>query len=301
MYQFNKISTINKDYTQFMKIELNDGFVNLGAVSTVAATPSDVSLNKIKTNIAKYSYPRLHHLKEFKKLKNEKIALVGGGPSVENTYQKLKNFNNIIACGSSHDWLVSKGINPTYATVCDPDPISANYYTNPVKGCNYLVSTACDEKVYEALKNYQITMWHCYSDDTLKELMKLEKNVEAVGGGCTVGLRSLSISLMLGYSDIHFFGFDSCLGEKDKHHAYNFTDEQEQLGEIYKIKFGMYDSIEGKEYRCAGYQLAQASNFHNFYKEFSGMFTPTFHGEGLLPDFMRMILKEDQRIKSKAA
>lgn len=298
MYQFNKVINLN---INTMKININDQFLPLGKVSTIAATPSTVSLDKIKKNIAKYKYPRFHELKEFKKLNKEKIALVGGGPSIENTLKELREFKNIVACGSSHNYLVNNNIIPTYATICDPDPISANYYTNPQKGCNYLIATACDEKVFNILNGYQITMWHCYSDDTLKELVKIEPNVQAIGGGCTVGLRSLSIALMLGYSDIHFFGFDSCLGVNDKHHAYDFTDEQEQLGEIYKVKFGMYNGIEEKEYRCAGYQLAQADNFHNFYKEFSNMFVPTFHGEGLLPDYMRVIMKEDQRIKKLAA
>lgn len=302
MYQFNKIPDIDNQalYQQANSVKIgSDGvpFYSLGRVNTVAATPSNVSIQKIKDNIVKYNYPRLHELKEFKKIKTEKIALVGGGPSIEKTIDELKEYKNIVACGSSHDWLISKNIIPTYAVICDPDPISANYYTKPQIGCNYLIATACDKKVFDILNGYQITMWHCYSDDALKELIKVEPNVQAVGGGCTVGLRSLSIALMLGYNNIHFFGFDSCLGEKDKHHAYDFTDESEALGEIYKLKFGMYEGIEEKEYRCAGYQLAQASNFHEFFKEFNGAFTPTFHGEGLLPDFMRMIMKEDKRIK----
>lgn len=295
MYQFNSVSTLIQNP---FKALIEDDFAILGKVQTIAATSSETTINKIKENIVKYkNYKRLHELQEFKQLKSEPIALVGGGPSIEKTYKELKNFKNIIACGSSHDWLVSKNVRLTYATVCDPDPISANYYSKPQKGCNYLLATACDQKVFEALKNQEITLWHCYSDEMLKELIKVESNVQAIGGGCTVGLRSLSIALMFGYSDIHFFGFDSCLGEKDKHHAYSFTDESEQIGEVYKLKFGMGESIENKEYRCAGYQLAQADNFHNFYKEHSSLFTPTFHGEGLLPDFMRAIQKEDRKLR----
>lgn len=287
MYQFNKIP-----------IDVGDGFVNIGQVNTIAATPSTVAIQKIKENVVKYSkYKRLHELEEFKKIKNEPIALVGGGPSLDSTKGELRRFKNIIACGSSHDWLISNNIIPTYSTICDPDPICANYITKPNHKTNYLIATACDKKIFDALDGYQITMWHCYSDDALKALMEVEQNVQAVGGGCTVGLRSLSIALMFGYSDIHFFGFDSCLGEKDKHHAYDFTDETEQLGEIYLLKFGTNNNIQSKEYRCAGYQLAQATHFHNFYKEYSGIFTPTFHGEGLLPDFMGMILKEDRKLK----
>lgn len=305
MYRFERVPDINtgkllarEDKFKYSSEGLP--FVELNKVETIAATPSIESLKKIKENIVKYkNYKRLHQLETFKKIKTESIALVGGGPSIEKTYKELKDFKNIISCGSAHDWLVTKGVIPTYATVCDPDPVSANYFTKPHKETTYLVATACDQKVFSALEGYNIIMWHCYSDDVLQEMRKIEDNFEAVGGGCTVGLRSLSIALMLGYSDIHFFGFDSCLGINDKHHAYDFTDESEALGDIYSIKTGMYENIDqAKEFRCAGYQLAQASNFLDFYKEHNYMFVPTFHGEGLLTEVMNKINTEDRKLKA---
>lgn len=273
-------------------------FVPMQQVNTVAAISSEVTIEQMKKNIKK-GYERLHNLPEFKKIKCENIALVGGGPSLKDNLEKLKEFKNIIVCGSAHDYLIEQGIIPTYATVCDPDAISANYLIKNHKDVKYLVSSGCDDKVFDLLKDKQIYMWHCYSDEYLKRQAELEENFQAVGGGCTVGLRSISIALMLGYSDMHFFGFDSCLGVSDgSHHAYEFTDEtQEQLGQIYQIRLGMNGTMnQDKVFNCAGYQLAQCAHFKDFYGRYNRMFTPTFHGEGLLAELMKIINKERDKL-----
>lgn len=274
---------------------LEQEFTALEHVSTIAAISSDITIEQIKRNI-KRSYKRLHDLPEFKKLKSEPIALVGGGPSLDSQLDKLREFKNIIVCGSAHDYLVDKNVIPTYATVCDPDAISARYLTRPNRLIKYLVATGCHDQVYDNLQGYEVFMWHCHSDDYMQT--KIESDFQAIGGGCTVGLRSLSIAIMLGYSDIHFFGFDSCLGTDSKHHAYDFTDEtQEELGKIYKVCLG-YDNKanKGKIFYCAGYQLAQLVHFKDFYAKYNSMFEPTFHGEGLLPEAMRIINDERKRL-----
>lgn len=272
-------------------------FTNLQQVNTIAAIPSDVTIKQIKRNILR-SYARLHDLPEFKQIKKDPIALVGGGPSLESQLNKLKEFKNVMVCGSAHDYIIEQGFVPTYTVICDPDAISANYVSKPNIFTKYLVSTGCHDKVYNTLEGCLIYMWHCFSDDHLKTSDEIESDYQAIGGGCTVGLRSLSIALMLGYSDIHFFGFDSCLGKDSKHHAYGFTDlEKEKLGEIYEVRVGNIDNIkENKLFYCAGYQLAQCVHFKDFYARYNSLFEPIFHGEGLLTESMKIINSERDKL-----
>jgi hypothetical protein len=137
------------------------------------------------------------------------------------------------------------------------------------------------------------------------QLKKLEDGYQAVGGGCTVGLRSLSMFLLCGYSNIHLFGFDSCLGVNDEHHAYGFKTENEFLGEIYEIKIGITrKGLEGalpETYRCAGYQLAQAYHFKDFYSKYHFLMNLTFHGKSLLKDLVDMIKEESEVLKNDPA
>jgi len=101
---------------------------------------------------------------------------------------------------------------------------------------------------------------------------------------------------MMGYSDINFFGFDSCMGmTDDDHHVYPFTDTtKEFLGDIYTVKVGMGPSYpKPREYRVAGYQLAQADHYKQMLMAFGHLFKPTFHGSGLIADMQPLTGSED--------
>lgn len=273
-------------------------FVKLQDVETNAATPSSVAYENIKKNI-KHNLPKIETLPEYRKIKGHgvPIALVGGGPSLNKHLEELREFKTIIVCGSPHDYLISKNIIPTYAAICDPDALSINYYQNPHTEVKYLISTGVDEKVISHLKDYQVVLWHCHSNDYDRvELEKLEgKDYHGISGGCTVGLRSINIAIMLGYTNLHLFGFDSCLSNEECHVYAVSKEERESFGRLYQIK--LRDLVKGdgqgpgdKVYTCLGYQLAQANNFKEFYLNFGRIFTPTFHGEGLLPDLYKLII-----------
>lgn len=290
--------------SQVLSPPLTLEYARLNKVCTTAATPSEVSFENIKKALA-LNLPRYHEHPSFKDVKDrsKKIILVGGGPSLKDPIN-LENLRNLaktaptIACGSSHDWMVRQDIIPTFAAACDPDPIMANYYDLANDKTEFLLASCCDPSVYEKLKGKNIYIWHCHSDELDPKMRAIEPGYHGVGGGCTVGLRSISLAIMLGYTNIHFFGFDSCLGKYDSdHHAYEFTDEKnEQLGDIHNIKIS-YDSDTPGEvtYRCAGYHVAQTDHFKMFYSAYRQYFTPTFHGEGLLPDVVRMIQAEEAR------
>jgi hypothetical protein len=265
----------------------------LHGITTNAATSFTIAIENIRRNI-KLGLPRLESLTEFMKVKGRDtpIALVGGGPSVKTQIEEIKKFKTIISCGSANDWCMKNAIHPTYSAICDPDPISINYFQHLNTETKYLLASSVDEKIIKHFsdKQLQLILWHCHSEEYTKCDPPIESNYQAIGGGCTVGLRSLSIAIMMGYQNIHFFGFDSCL-EQSNHHVYEFSDTtQEQLGQIFNIQIGGPDGPEDiKTYQAEGYQLAQVDNFKQYYKEHGHFFEPTFHGEGLLPDFWKLM------------
>lgn len=278
-------------------------FALLAGVNTVAATPAEQSRKNIEINLAR-GFPRLHQMPEFQRIKgmNVPIAIVGGGPSLKRTIGELEGFRHIIAAGSAHDYLRSQGVTPEYTVVCDPDPVMANYLRNPSSETKYLLSSHCDDSVFVNLAGMSIALWHCGPVD--EELLnRIDPGWHAVGGGCTVGLRAISIAIVLGYQNIHLFGFDSCLSDDEsEHHAYEFTDSSEDLGDIYSVKLGLGTNgpNEGaKTYRCAGYQMAQADHFKLLVQHFGHIFEPTFHGDGLLPAMWKQIKEESQKITPK--
>lgn len=290
----------------YQEVQMNDkiarvypgNFVKLQDVETNAATPSTIAYENIKENL-KLKLHKLEHLPEFQKVKGHDtpIAIVGGGPSLKKHLKELRQFKTIIACGSVHDYLMSEGIIPTYATICDPDPVSLNYYKKLHTEVKYLISSGFDHKSIKHFKDHQLVLWHCHSTDyNVEEIEKIEGTTyHAVSGGCTVGLRSINISILMGYSNIHLFGFDSCMSDEECH-AYSVSaEEKESFGKIWSVKLRDLAKSDGqgpgdRVYNCLGYQLAQADNFKNFFLSFGKLFTPTFHGDGLLPDLFKLIV-----------
>ena len=272
-----------------------DEFYKLGDVITHTATSYEDSYNNMRYNV-KSPYGYLPDMSVWKKHKNIPIALIGGGPSLKDHLEELRNFSGpTVACGSTHDFLVENGIIPTYSVICDPDPITANYLSKPRDNIQYLLATQCHPLVFEKLKGFAIWLWHCYNDDE-KGYNEIDPDFKlhgAVGGGCTVGLRAINIAIMMGYKDIHFYGYDSSVRVNDSHHAYDFSTKDEQLGQMYEVKLAETDECF---YTCAGYHLAQARQFVDFYGMYKDVFNPTFHGDGLLPATMRAMTEGNQNV-----
>lgn len=286
----------------------NVPFYPLAGISTTAATPSTQQFENLKQNI-KLGLPRLKNQPEFHKVKGFEIpiALVGGGPDLINQLEELKKFRTIVACGSSHDFLIKNNIIPTYAVMCDPDPVGLNYFQFPHTETKYLLSSGCDPLIFKHFENFQRILWHCHSDDYLTEgfnIKEIDPEYDAIGGGCTVGLRSLSIAMCLGYSNINFFGFDSCLGSDGSGYSYNLSTEKEKedQGKIYLIKKGFITESKPEDgvYYCLGYHLAQAEQFKDFWAAHHEYFVPTFHGKGLLPDMINMVQKREKEMAEAA-
>lgn len=283
----------------------------LGGVTTTAATPTEESMENVRANVGR-GHPWFHDaclVKDIDRIPERRIALVGGGPSLKDTVGELLDFTTVMICGSSHDWVMGNSPRiPEYCAICDPDPITANYLRKPNKGTTYLIASQCHASVFDALEGYDIIQWHCWpigaADDAAKEFLERTPGWVAIGGGCTVGLRAITLSIMMGFNDLHFFGFDSCMTMENDHHAYPFTDPtKEFLGDIYDVRIGMgqVSGPEGKIYRVAGYQLAQAEHYKQTLMAFGRAFRPTFHGPGLLADMQASIDLETKRLTEEQA
>ncbi len=270
-------------------------------VMTSSATSTSVMLENVIENM-KLGLPMFANQPEFNKVKGnrKRIALVGGGPSLKKPeiLDELREFKTVISCGSVHDFLMDRGIIPTYAVNCDPSDVSANYYTKPDTETKYLMASNSHKNLLKTLEGMQVILWHCHSEELQEKMIKLEveeykRDYQGVGGGCTVGLRGISLALCMGYSNIHLFGYDSCMGQDGTdHHAYDWADPEESklIERVHRIQIGPESGPEGeKYYYVAGYMLAQMENFKQFYCNHCQYFTPTFHGEGALSDYFELI------------
>lgn len=234
----------------------------------------------------KRDLPKLHQRADFGIWKGRRLAIVGGGPSLKKTIDELRAFDgDIVVCGSAHDFVVTYGIIPTYAVVCEPNNAPGDRVTdflkNPQARTQYFIATCCDPSVFDDLEGYRICMWNNYGgcDDECFD------GEPAVNGGSTVTLRAINLSIALGYHEMHFFGFDSCFEDENENHAY-FSGEADHKAHAenwipVRVREG------GREFKTSGVWLAQAIQFQEMQRLMGHMFYPIIHGDGLIAEIVK--------------
>lgn len=229
---------------------------------------------------------------------NVPIAIVGGGPSLKDTIEELRAFPGpVMACGSVHDYLVSNNVAAKWCILCDPDPLITLYLQKIQFPTKYLVASQCHSNIFKHLWQQQnkieplhwdnVYIWHAGGDKF--EDSNFGENQTIIGGGCTIGTRAIMMAYAFGYSNIHLFGFDSCLTKDYKHHAYDFETEQESIGDITEIRLGGPDS---PIFKVAGYMLGQIFDFKKILEVHASRFQFTIHGDGALKYLMDLAAHE---------
>jgi hypothetical protein len=214
---------------------------------------------------------------------NKPIALVGGGPSLKDTIGELSKYQFVMVCGSSHDYVMENANCPVdYAILCDPDPLIINYMRKLNKDTTYFVASQCDPKVFDYLKGHNVKVWHASASTEFPNTMFGENRVP-LGGGCTIGTRAMVLAMAFGFNNLHLYGYDTCLTNTYKHHAYDFNDpDKETLGNITEIRL----DPEGRTFKVAGYMLGQLFDFQNLLKNYGSRVRIEVFGDGLLKHLM---------------
>lgn len=219
----------------------------------------------------------IERIQPVNKRRKEAIAVVGFGPSLNDTWRQIKKFKYIISCSGAHKFLVDKGIKPTYHLEVDPREHKVSLIGEPQKKTTYLISSTCHPKVFDHLKDYKVKLWHVF--DATEDGKRLLPNGEwAVTGGCDAGLRALTMAAFLGFRKLHIFGIDG--NARDIKHAgehpnkvkdFNEVEYPEGSGKIWKTTTGMVEAA-----KQVGHELDMlpAVKF-------------TFHGKGLIQTMYR--------------
>lgn len=218
-------------------------------------------------------------------------VIVGGGPSLWGDLEEIKwratQGQTIFALNNSWKWLLDNKINPDIHVMLDARPENAKFVPN-VKMSKYYASQ-CDKEVWDAAPD--AILWN-----HLNALHIVENDPRAqtyLAGGSTVGLNAMVLAYILGYREIHLYGFDSSYDD-ERHHAYNQTlNDKERVITVIAT---------GKEFSTAAWMAQQVNEFCILTPQLLSLgCTITVHGRGLLPhvaknigDFIE-VPKEEQR------
>ncbi len=220
------------------------------------------------------------------KVHKRKMVLVCGGPSLRQNLleiRKLKARNaEIFSVNGTHDWLIERGIVPDYHVVLDSRPDNVAFVSKSRDSVKYLISAQCHEAVFAALDGRSVTLWLNDMEGMIEEVKGIaDKPVVLIGGGATVGLRTLCIGHVLGFRDVHIFGMDSCYSGEDNHAYPQPMNDNEA-----RKKFML---ANGREFICANWMAKQAMEYQALaralMKEGAAL---TVYGDGLIAEIMRM-------------
>ena len=204
-------------------------------------------------------------------LKHEPIACVGFGPSLNDTWGHLQNFKYIMTCSGAHKFVVEKGLTPSYHIEVDPREHKVGLIGQPVHGCTYLISSACHPKVFEHLKDYSLMLWHIF-DGADEGQRILPRGEWSITGGCSVGVRMLTLSRVMGFREIHVFGMDG--SEHDTYGKHAAAHPMQPPGHSLV-------TVHGREFKTTSSMFTVAQGIWHELDELHDV-TAKFYGDGLI-------------------
>lgn len=194
-------------------------------------------------------------------------AIVAGGPSLKQSLPLLSVLDaDVFACNGTGNFLHQKGIPVRHQVIIDARPGNARFR---VEGVSHLLASQVHPPLFEGV---DARMFHCF----MQGIDTLVGQQITIGGGSTVGLKACVLAYVLGYRNIHLFGFDSCY-ESDNGHAYEQPENADE--EVFSCEWG------GKTYRAAAWMIRQAEEFPYVAEQLvENGCEIAVHGNGWIPD-----------------
>jgi len=235
------------------------------------AVPAEQRILNAESSKAR-GLPRFIDLPECQLGRFGRAALVSGGPSAADQVETIRKFEIVIACGSAYGWLIDHDVVPEYCVIFDPGADQARFYKGPHPGTFFLVASTCDPSVFDALDGCKAYIWHPFDD-----LPQLHDGEPMVGGGSSVTLRAIAISHIMGYRELHMFGFDSSYAGGFEH-AYPYMQDRPSPIQV---------NYMGATFTTTPQLLHQAREFMAMYHDHQHELSVKVYGDGLIAHMLR--------------
>lgn len=220
---------------------------------------------------------------------DERIAVVCFGPSLEDTWEELREFKYIITCSGSHRFLIDRGIIPTWHVEVDPRPHKAKLIGQPHPDVEYLVASLCHKEVFDLLEGFNVKLWHVFSDEAGREAVihAFPRGEWMIPGGRHVGARAMTVARFLGFRDMVVFGMDHSFRPGKIHAAPHPNEAKEKWHYDVKVGDRLFTTIG------AMHQYAQA-----FFKDVTklGRVKIELRGDGLLQERVKEFMDAGNKL-----
>jgi hypothetical protein len=91
----------------------------------------------------------------------ERVCLVGGGPSLDDTFKELRDLYfagaKVVTVNGSYQWCIDRNIRPSAHIVLDARPENARFVQPAIPQCKYLIASQCAPETWAALEGRKTT------------------------------------------------------------------------------------------------------------------------------------------------
>lgn len=207
------------------------------------------------------------------------LCIVGGGPSLADCIGEIQaraaNGAIIWALNNSIKYLREHGVIAHAQIMLDAREKNVEFVPEDAQTALLYAST-CHASVFSKAEKSgsDIMIWH----PSIKGILDVLGSRKAVVIGCgnSVGLKAMGLAMVMGFRDVHLYGYDSSYRGKENHAYKQPLNDGESIKEV---------QVNGVKFLAAAWMALQAEEFKETAKDLvenHGM-SFTIHGDGLLP------------------
>lgn len=247
-------------------------------------TSEEIVFEQIRTNLNR----GLQQLRPFEEQSEQKVIVLGSGPSLNDFIDEIKEHKNngakIVTMNGSYGWAKENDLWPVTQFLIDARLFNERFVDPVDDGNIYILASQCHPELVDKLPTDRTYLFQANCDikstDICEELVgEMYKDWFPVPGGSTVMLRCLPALQMMGFRNIEIYGFDSCFMGDREHHA--FDQPENDIAEKNTNRVGMV-SNNGKTFAVDGWMLCQAKEFMDIRKRLIRKLDIKVHGDGLI-------------------
>jgi len=142
------------------------------------------------------------------------VAIVGYGPTLLQTWERLKDWPGPIwTVSKAHDFLIERGIVPTFHTDIDMREHKADFIKTPHPDVEYIIATQVHPRYLDNLKGMRVFLWQ----SAVYPKLPMDRRYPRMTARVDCGLQAAELALHYGYAEQHWFGIDSGLQHRQTH------------------------------------------------------------------------------------
>ena len=229
--------------------------------------------------------------------KPDRIALVGGGPSLAGTLPELRELvfagAKVITVNGAYHWCLEHNIFPTAQIVLDAKPSTARFLLPAIPRCTYFIASQCHPDTWAAVAGRdRVVIYHALNTNA-KDIPEVpilnayygEGKWLPIVGGSTVTTRALVLLRHGGFLRFDLFGIDCCWLH-GQHHA--FAQPENDRDKRYRITVQQTRGEPNPQhFECAPWHVTQFNDLLQMIRVNGQHFLLNVHGSGLLAYAMR--------------